>query len=122
MTTATATATAATPAQAQPTQNAWLPAALRPHAVALFGQPRTHQSIQLHGITLADHTVYMPGADLLQGLDPETLWLGIDFEGRTLRPEQALELAEALRLMAIAHLQRVHEVRTAAAAVEGGAA
>lgn len=64
----------------------------------------------------------MPGADLLQGLDPEQLWLGIDFEGRTLRPEQALELAEALRLMAIAHLQRVAALRTAAAAVQGGAA
>ncbi|RYE43827.1 MAG: hypothetical protein EOP24_26650 [Hyphomicrobiales bacterium] len=88
-------------------QNAWLPSELQQHATRLFCAPRTHQSVVLHGITLRDHTAYLSGSEFLQGLDPEQLWLGLDFEGRGLRPEQALEVAEALRLMALAHMKRV---------------
>ncbi len=95
---------AATPAA---TGNTHLPAALRPYATPLFHAPRTHQHIELHGITVADHTVAMPGWDAAGLPRREVIWLALGLEGQALQAAQALELAEALRLIATAQIQRL---------------
>jgi hypothetical protein len=100
---------------AAPTGNTHLPPALRPHAVPRFHAPRTHQHIELHGITVADHTVALPGWEAAGLPRREVIWLAMGLEGHALQATQALELAEALRLIATAQIQRLQ-------GKEGGAA
>ncbi len=106
---------AAAECAAAPTGNTHLPPALHPHATPLFHAPRTHQHIELHGITVADHTVALPGWDAAGLPRREVIWLALGLEGHALQATQALELAEALRLIATAQIQRLQ-------AQEGGAA
>lgn len=98
-----------------PTGNTHLPPALRPHAVPRFHAPRTHQHIELHGITMADHTVALPGWDAAGLPRREVIWLALGLEGHALQAAQALELAEALRLIATAQIQRLQAQEGSAA-------
>lgn len=98
--------------------NTHLPEALRPHAVPRFHAPRTYQHIQLHGVTLLDHTVTPPGWDAAGLPRRDVIWLALDLEGRALQAAQALEVAEAMRLMATAQIKRLQ----ATAHAEGGQA
>ncbi|SFE88359.1 hypothetical protein [Paracidovorax wautersii] len=104
--------------EATTTGNTHLPEALRPHAVPRFHAPRTYQHIQLHGVTLLDHTVTPPGWDAAGLPRRDVIWLALDLEGRALQAAQALEVAEAMRLMATAQIKRLQ----ATAHAEGGQA
>lgn len=95
--------------------NTHLPESLRTFAVSRFCAPRTHQSIEIHGVTVLDHTVVAPGWDAAGAPRRDVIWLGLDLEGRALQAKQALELADALHLVAIAQLKRL-------TGQEGGAA
>ncbi len=106
--------------------NAWLPSEL-----ARYAQPdrghwnETHQDIEVHGFAINDATARQPEAHEYEGKGQELIWCGIYGEGRWLRPEEVLELADALRLVALAHINRVFSQAAEARGIHlalGGAA
>ncbi len=87
--------------------NAWLPAELRAFADRDNNWRGAHQDVVVHGIEATDRTVPNPGAYCYEGKGEDLIWVGCYGEGVWLRPEEVLEIAEALRLVAHAHIDRV---------------
>ena len=106
--------------------NAWLPPELVQYVPAdRTPWSATHQDIEVHGFCVTDVTPRYPGANEYEGKGPELIWCGIYGEGRWMLPEEVMELAEALRLVAHAHIDRVFSQEAAARGIHisaGGAA